>query len=211
MWWRRRSARADQSAAGAAEPARAEVTPVVLSVTEPLTGAAAERLSGEVERLDPDTPVIIDLTAIPSFDSEGTASLAGLQERRGSEHVTIVGLRQAAARLTGAAPASAETATAAGWSVRRLRNLAVVQAEPGATADRLEAPLAEAVEQDVAIVVCDLRGVELTDLGAAALAFASGAAAVRGQELLVVNVSADAASRLRGLGLSATTYVAPIT
>lgn len=208
MRWRRRGTRAGQ-AADAAEPLLADAPPVVLSVTEPLTGAAAERLSGEVERLDPRTPVVIDLTAIPSFDSEGTAGLAGLQERRGTDQVTIVGLRQAAARLTGAAPVSPQTAIAAGWTVRRLRNLAVVQAAAEASTDRLEAPLAEAVEQDVAIVVCDLRGVELTDPGAAALAFASGAAAVRGQELLVVNVSADDASRLRGLGLSATTYVAP--
>jgi anti-anti-sigma regulatory factor len=206
MWRRRRRGTADAvPTATAAEPLPA----VVLALTEALTGAAAERLSGEIERLHPGTPVVIDLTAIPAFDSEGTASLAGLQERRGSEHVTIVGLRQAAARLTGATPAGVDTATEAGWTVRRLRNLAVVQAGPGASADALEAPLAEAVEQDVAIVVCDLRGVELTDPGAAALAFASGAAAVGGQELLVVNVSADDVGRLRLLGLSATTYVAP--
>jgi anti-anti-sigma regulatory factor len=207
MWWRRRSS------AHPAEPGRsvAAHVPVVVAVTEPLTGAAAERLSGEVDRLDPRTPIVIDLTAIPSFDSEGTASLADMQERPGNEHVTIVGLRQAAARLTGAAPARRQTATEAGWTVRRLRNLAVVQAEPGTNADTLEVPLADAVEQDVAIVVCDLRGVELTDPGAAALAFASGAAAVRGQELLVVNVSAPDVGRLRLLGLSATTYVAPST
>lgn len=203
-WPRRRKVRP-------AEPVRAVVarSPVILAVTEALTRAAAERLSGEVDRMDPGTPIVIDVTAIPSFDSEGTASLAGLQERRGNEHVTIVGLRQAAARLTGAAPTTMATATGAGWTVRRLRNLAVVRADAFADADTLEVPLAEAVEQDVAIVVCDLRGVELTDPGAAALAFASGAAAVRGQELLVVNVSADDVSRLRLLGLSATTYVAP--
>jgi anti-anti-sigma regulatory factor len=207
MWWRRRPR------ARRAEPVRSVVArvPVVVAVTEPLTGAAAERLSGEVDRMDPRTPIVIDLTAIPSFDSEGTASLADLQERRGNEHVTIVGLRQTAARLTGAAPASTKTAIEAGWTIRRLRNLAVVQAEYGADADTLELPLAEAVEEDVAIVVCDLRGVELTDPGAAALAFASGAAAIRGQELLVVNVSATDVGRLRLLGLSATTYVAPST
>src|SRR3954452_23657235 len=205
MWWRRRPT------ARQAEPARREdaPTPVVLAVTEALTGAAAERLTGEVERLDPRTPVVIDLTAIPSFDSEGTASLVGLQERRGSDHVTIVGLRQAAARLTGAAPARTETATDAGWTVRRPPNLGVCQAHGGASADVLDSPLADAVEQDVPFLVCDLGGLDLTDPGAAALASASGAAAARGQELLVVNVSADDVSRLRLLGLSATTYVAP--
>jgi anti-anti-sigma regulatory factor len=203
MWWRQRR--------GSADPAAT----VRDTRAEPLTGATADRLCGEVERLDRRTAVVIDVTAIPSFDSEGTAGLAGLQDRRGSDHVTIVGLRQAAARLTGASPASTPPATQAGWSVRRLRNLAVVQADGGAstdaTADALEAPLADAVEQDVAIVVCDLLGVELTDIGAAALAFASSAAAVRGQELLVVNVTAEAAGQLRRLGLSATTYVAPVT
>jgi anti-anti-sigma regulatory factor len=208
MWWRRRPSSVQVERAHL-QAVQAVPEPVVLAVTEPLTGAAAERLSGEVERLDPRTPVVIDLTGIPSFDSEGAASLVGLQDRRGGDQVTIVGLRQAAARLTGAAPATTQTATEAGWTIRRLRNLAVVQALPGATADALETSLADAVEQDVAIVVCDLRGVELTDPGAAALAFASGAAAVRGQELLVVNVSADDVGRLRGLGLSATTYVAP--
>src|SRR3954452_7048040 len=144
MRWRRRPK------VRPAEPVRVvdAHAPVVLAVTEALTRAAAERLSGEVDRMDPGTPIVIDVTSIPSFDSEGTASLAGLQERRGNEHVTIVGLRQAAARLTGAMPASTETAIEAAWTVRRLRNLAVVQAESGANAATLEVPLAEAVEQD---------------------------------------------------------------
>src|SRR3954454_7665330 len=111
MWWRRRPT------ARQAEPARREdaPTPVVLAVTEALTGAAAERLSGEVERLDPRTPVVIDVTGIPSFASDGAGSLVGLQDRRGIEQVTIVGLRQAAARLTGAVPVTEQTATEQGW------------------------------------------------------------------------------------------------
>ena len=96
--------------------------------------------------------------------------------------------------------------------MRRLRNLAVVQVSAAnADPDALEATLSEAIEQDVAIVVCDLRGTVLSDAGAAALAFASSSAALRGQELLVVNVGSKDIKRLRGLGLSATTYVAPET
>ena len=38
---------------------------------------------------------------------------------------------------------------------------------------------------------------------------ASSTAAVRGQELLVVNVDVDTGERLRRAGLSATTYIAP--
>src|SRR4051812_25770223 len=136
MWWRRRRAAAGATASTSETP-REALPAGVLAVTEPLTRAAAERLSGEIERLDPPNPVAIDPTAIPSFDSDGTAGLAGLQDRRGNERVTIVGLRQAAARLTGAAPAATEPAREAGWTVRRLRNLDVLQAEPGATADTL--------------------------------------------------------------------------
>jgi anti-anti-sigma regulatory factor len=210
MRWRRRQSPHQTPAASV--PAAAP-PPVVLAVSEPLTADTAERLGGQVARIDPQTPVVIDLTGIPSFDSEGAASLVGLQERHGRDHVTIVGLRQAAARLTGAGGQGAETTSGGGWTVRRLHNLAVVQTDEQspASADTLDAPLTEAVEQDVAIVVCDLRGVELSDAGAAALADASGAAAVRGQELLVVNVTADDVARLRRLGLSATTYVAPET
>jgi anti-anti-sigma regulatory factor len=184
---------------------------VVLSVTEPLTEATAERLSGEVAQIDHDVPVVIDLTAIPSFDSDGAAKLVGLQDRLGADHLTIVGLRQAAARLTGVTQSAPRPPTAqSGWTVRRLRNLAVVQPSAiGADPDGLEFTLSDAIEQDVAIVVCDLQGASLTDAGAAALAFASSSVAVRGQELLVVNVATADIARLRGLGLSATTYVAP--
>ena len=205
MWWRGRRHATD---AAAQEPPQ----PVVLAVTEPLTSVTAERLSGEVTRLGEGRRVVVDLTAIPSFDSDGAEKLVGLQDRVGADHLTIVGLRQATARLTGAAEQQPMSATSAGgWTVRRLRNLAVVQATGEVDPDALESPLSEALEQDVAIVVCDLRGSVLSDAGAGALAFASSAAAVRGQELLVVNVGAPDVRRLRGLGLSATTYVAPET
>jgi len=184
---------------------------VVLSVTEPLTEATAERLSGEVAQIDQDTPVVIDLTGIPSFDSDGAAKLVGLQDRLGADHLTIVGMRQATARLTGVTQQTPRPPTAqSGWTVRRMRNLVVVQPSAlGADPDALEFTLSDAIEQDVAIVVCDLQGTLLSDAGASALAFASSAAAVRGQELLVVNVENADIARLRGLGLSATTYVAP--
>jgi anti-anti-sigma regulatory factor len=206
VWWRGRRVDDDAESATA-------LAPVVLAVTEPLTDAAAERLTGEVGRLERGTPVIIDLTAIPSFDSDGAARLIGLQDRLGAGRLTIVGLRQATARLTGSlVPSPRPAMSTSGWTVRRMRNLAVVQAAAaGADPDAVEAALTEAIEQDVAIVVCDVRGTVLSDAAAAALAFASSAAAVRGQELLVVNVGAADIDRLRGLGLSATTYVASET
>jgi anti-anti-sigma regulatory factor len=195
-------------------PGAAAVDPVVLAVTQPLTRATVDSLASQVQRLAPETPVVIDLTAIPSFDSDGAMGLSGLQERERNRQVTIVGLRQAAARLTGATTVPVGPTTSQGWVVRRLHNLAVVQAAddvPPVSADTLEAPLTEASNLDVGIVVCDLRGVSLTDHAATVLAFASSTAAVRGQELLVVNVDAADLERLRQIGLSATTYVAPET
>jgi hypothetical protein len=55
----------------------------------------------------------------------------------------------------------------------------------------------------------DLRSARLTRSGLEAIAFASSSAALSGQELLVVNVDAGMGERLRHVGLSSTTYVAP--
>jgi anti-anti-sigma regulatory factor len=208
MWWRRKQAEPDD-----ARP----LDPIVLAVTRPLTLAVADELSLQASRLASRHRVVIDLTAIPAFDTDGAFALARLQERLGSDVVTVVGMRQAAARLTGigAAPDATLDTTLdpvsdqSGWVIRRLRNLAVVQDGGGARADDLDAAVNTALAEEVMIVVLDLREVELTRAGVDAVAFASSAAAVRGQELLVVNVDAAAAERLRAAGLSATTYVAP--
>src|SRR5438874_9347340 len=129
--------------------------PVVLAVTSPLTEEVAGRLAAQVDRISAQAPVVVDVTAIPAFDSDGAARLAGVQERLGADAVTIVGFRQAAARLTGAADAPASSTSGKGWVVRRLRNLAVVQCHDDAIAcaDDLETPLAAAAEESVAIVV----------------------------------------------------------
>src|SRR4051812_44471559 len=103
MWWRSRRGRHRQAGDRASA---APAMPVVLAVTEPLTAATADVVAGQVGRLAPETPVVIDLTGIPSFDSDGAATISGLQDREGGRPVTIVGLRQAAARLTGASPAA---------------------------------------------------------------------------------------------------------
>lgn len=210
MRWRRKREASDRIDA---------VAPVVMAVTSPLNQQTARELAAEVERVTDDAPVVIDLTGIPSFDSEGTAALLRLQESSRSGRLSIVGLRQATARLLGDVEVDAEAPISAsapapgdgGWAVRRLRNLVVVQAASDvASTDALEPPLVEAMQSTAAIVVVDLRGVEeLTGRGLEAITFASSTAALRGQELLVVNVDADAADTLRTAGLSATTYVAP--
>jgi anti-anti-sigma regulatory factor len=187
---------------------------VVVSVTSPLTRETALDLARQVERMPARSPVIIDLTAIPAFDSDGADALFGLQEAAGANRLSIVGFRQATERLVGVPGADlAGPDEIRRWSMRRLRNLVVVQpGEPSAGTDvgDLETVVAEAVQTDAAIVVVDLKGVP--DLSASALdaiAFTSSAAAVRGMDLLVVNVCPEVAEALRVSAMSATTYVAP--
>jgi len=182
-----------------------------------LTRDVADDLTGQVERLPSDARVVIDLTGIAGFDTDGATVLLDLQDRVGHDRLSIVGFRQAAARLVGsdAVDTVQVIATAPrehGWVIRRLRNLAVVQPADGdvLSTDDLEPALSRALAEEVAIVVVDLRNTtELTGAGLHALTFASSTAAVRGQEMLVVNVDGPAAEALRRAGLSATTYVAP--
>lgn len=209
MRWRRGTHRATA--------VRTAPDPVVLPVDHVLTRGVATDLTGQIERLPTDARVIIDLTGIAGFDTDGATVLLDLQDRVGHDRVTIVGFRQAAARLVGTAtvdtvPTAPAPPAEHGWVIRRLRNLAVVQPADGdvLSTDDLEPVLTRALAEEVAIVVVDLRNTtELTAAGLHALTFASSAAAVRGQEMLVVNVDAPAAEALRRAGLSATTYVAP--
>ena len=201
--------------ARAPQPTAHERQPLVLTVTDPVTRETASELVARVDRLASTDRVVIDLTAIPDFDTEGAAALVGLQESYGPQRVTIVGLRQATARLVGidelTVVGTPGQRADQGWVVRRLRAIAVVQAigERRSTTDDLEPALDEALATGSGIVVVDLRGSELTRPGMDAIAFASSTAAVNGQELLVVNVDAQAGERLRHAGLSATTFVAP--
>lgn len=195
-------------------PSRVAVDPVVLSVTSPLTRQTAVDLARRLERLEPSAPVVIDLTAIPSFDSDGAAELMHLQESHRDRSLSIVGFRQATARLVGAIDdeQAPRLRTESGWTRRNLRNLVVVQPldEHAVSVDGLEAALSAATATRSAIVVVDLRGVENLDLATVdVIAFASSTAAIQGQEMLVVNVSQPVSEALRGAGLSATTYVAP--
>jgi anti-anti-sigma regulatory factor len=199
---------------GKAVSARPPVDPVIVSVTSPLNRQTALELARRLDRLEPTAPVVIDLTGIPSFDTDGAEAVLHLQESAVGRQVSIVGFRQATDRLVGAT--LVEQATPAppdgGWVQRQLRNLVVVQPVDDTTAhvNGLDAAIAAAAGTDSAIIVVDLRGVPALDRAAVeTIAFASSAAAVRGQEMLVVNVAEVTADALRAAGLSATTYVAP--
>lgn len=192
-----------------------ERQPQVLVVTDPVTRQTAPDLVATVDRIASSNRVVIDLTAIPDFDTDGAAALVGLQEAYGPDRVTIVGLRQATARLVGidelAIAHTPELRDGSGWVVRRLRAISVVQAldDRQCTTDDLEPVLDQAIATGAGIVVVDLRNAGLTPAGLQAIAFASSRAAINGQELLVVNVDASSSENLRHAGLSATTYVAP--
>ena len=205
MRWRR--SRADA-------PREREAQPLVLTVTEPVTRDTAPEIVARVGRMANTSRVVIDLTAIPDFDTDGAAAIVGLQESYGPDRVTVVGLRQATARIVGidevilTAP---EQRPESGWVIRKLRAISVVQGaddQPVST-DDLEPVLDSALSASNGIVVVDLRGARLTPAGLQAIAFASSSAALNGQELLVVNVDAATGDKLRHAGLSGTTYVAP--
>src|SRR5205085_4373832 len=95
---------------------------------------------------------------IPGFDSDGAETLLQMQAAHASGRISIVGLRQATARLIGpeaAAPApparidaAADGSAGAGWVVRRLRNLVVVQ--PG-----VSPPTAAGLEDTIGVATTD--------------------------------------------------------
>lgn len=189
--------------------------PLVLTVTRALTRDVARQLEADVDRAYRRAPVVIDVSAVPAFDSEGAEALAGLQDQFGPQRLRVVGMHQAAARLTGAAldePVDVPPIRGEELVVTQLHRTSIVHPKPGSTvtAADIERALTAAMVPDVGIVVIDLR-----EAGAihpsvvAALAEASSEVAVRGRELLIVNVTADMAERLHRSGLSATTFVAP--
>ena len=207
--FRRKAARPVESTAFPVPQPSAE--PIVLSLTRPLTRQTAVDVVDQIDRIAGGIQVILDLTAIPSFDTDGADVLLRLQDDP-NRNVSIVGFRQAASRLVATEERAAPSVAESGWCIRRLRNLAVVQPADGEllTTDDLEPTLVDALALDAAIVVVDLRNtLGLTPIGLQAIAFASSTAALRGQQLLVVNVTTQAAEMLRGAGLSATTYVSP--
>ena len=199
----------------AGDTATGETQTLVFTVTDPVTRLTASDLVARVGRMATSNPVVIDLTAIPEFDSDGAAAIIGLQESFGSDRISVVGFRQAAARIIGADELEVADPPSdnqqSGWVVRRLRAIAVVQADGSrpVTTDDFEPAVTSAMETRAGIVVVDLLGIRLTRIGLQTLAFASSAAALNGQEMLIVNVDADTGERLRRAGLSSTTYIAP--
>src|SRR5579875_3148861 len=80
---------------------RTSTSPVVLSVTEPLTAKRARELAIEIVDLDPKS-VVVDLTGMPFFDSDGVSLLVDLQDQRGSDRLAFRGMVAAVSRLVNA-------------------------------------------------------------------------------------------------------------
>lgn len=160
---------------------------------------------------EPGRPVVIDLSEIREWDSDGAAALVALAET--SDRVRITGFAEATQRMLGVGELDLASPPEPGSdapAVVRLRATAVYRPR---TADelsgRLEAIIAD-LEADATTFVLDLAG--LPELDAAAIeatAFGSSLAAVRGVRVMVVNVPGDELEALRRAGLSAQTWVAP--
>jgi len=184
----------------------------VIAVVDALDARTAEQIAADVRAL-PRQRVVIDLTAIPAFDSNGAGRLFELQEELGSKRVAIVGMRQAATRMLGDSagePPRPETALIGAWRVQRSHDVAIVApASPAALVDStLGAALRAALRYDTAIVVLDLDFLTVHEPSLVdAIETASVSAADSGQEL-VVKARPVAARILRMASLGATTYVA---
>jgi len=189
--------------------------PVVFTLTETLTRRSAKRVTDIVRLLPRQRTVVVDVTAIPGFDSEGVTELMELRDNDRGGRIAIVGMREAAARLVGVSDLAVETAIgdeATGYSrIRRMAGVALVTVDAAASAASMREALTAAVADDAAIVIVDLAKLPHVDAAMVdALAFASTQVLMAGQEMVLLNVADDAGRRLRHAALAATTYIAPI-
>ena len=160
---------------------------------------------------EPGRAVIIDLSEIREWDSDGAAALVALAES--SDRVRITGFAEATQRMLGVGdpqPASLPPPATDAPAVVRLRATAVYRPRTSdELAARLEAIIGD-LERDVTTFVLDLAGLpELNTAAVEATAFGSSLAAVRGVRVMVVNVPGDELDSLRRAGLSAQTWLAP--
>lgn len=192
--------------------ARQRGEPVVITLNEPLTPTAVRRLQSVVQGVSGERTVIIDMTTVPGFDSQGVLDLQALQDDVGTSRLVMVGLRQAAARLFGlalvAVPEKADPTEATSIEAP-IPGMVLVDIKPSSSGLDMHAAMQSAIARDIAIVIVDLRSVETASMETlTAITAASRASAVQGQELVFVNVAAEVMERLDRMDLAATTYFA---
>jgi anti-anti-sigma regulatory factor len=192
--------------------ARQRGEPAVITLNEPLTRRAVQRLQSVVRGVSPERTVILDLATVPGFDSQGVVELQALQEDVGTNRLVVVGLRQAAARLFGLAVGFAngnqELLSGAAAASRPTPGMVLVEVKPASSGHALHSTLQSAIAKDIAIVIVDLRSVAVSMEALGAIAAASRASALHGQELVLVNVAPELMRLLGRMDLAATTHVA---
>lgn len=158
-------------------------------------------------------PVVIDLSEVTSFDSDGIGAIAALTESSAGR-VSIDGFAAATGRIValGDGPSGlGDREAVRGIEATRIRQVTVLRpVEPGPLRDGSLERMVEEQPDDVATVVVDLGAVGDLDAGAVqGIAFASSGGRVREREVLVVNASEATLAALRGAGLSGQTWLAP--
>ena len=192
--------------------ARQRHEPVVLTL-ESLTQRAVDRMRTMLQGIPPERPVIIDVTTLAGFDSQGTSALQDLQDEAGEGRLLVVGFRQAAARLFELNAILTEpTKDDDGEATLRVLptpGMVFVDIKSATSRQALDSLLRSAIARDIAIVVVDLESVTIASIDVLlAVTAASHAAAAQGHELVLINVADDLASLLDRVGLAATTYLA---
>ena len=192
--------------------ARQRGEPVILTL-ESLTQRAVDRMRVMLQGVPPERPVIVDVTTIAGFDSQGTSALQDLQEEAGEGRLLVVGFRQAAARLFELnailTEPTQDEADAATLRVLPTPGMVFVDIKSAKSRQALDSSLRSAIARDIAIVVVDLESVTIASIDVLlAVTSASHAAAAQGHELVLINVAEDLASLLDRVGLAATTYLA---
>ena len=193
--------------------ARPRDEPTVITLTEPLNGRAVSRLGGLLSGVLRTGTVIVDVSEVPQFDTQGTSGLLALQELVGADRLVVVGVREAAARLLGLEDLLVERVAP---SVGRRGSSGPSRVMPGlltlvpeaTSTTALRSALAAALDRDILIVVVDLAScltpsADTVDV----LSGAGQRAAARGQELVFLNVPEPLASALRAQGLPPTTHL----
>ena len=193
--------------------ARQRGEPFILTLDGPLTQRAVQQMRDLTRGVPPTRPVIIDVTTISGFDSDGTTELQALQDELGTSRVLVVGFRQAAARLLALVADLADPPisddSAATSRLLPTPGMLFVEIKSGASASALDSALKSAIARDIAIVVVDLAAVTIPSIVVLdAIRSASRAAASRGHELVLVNVTQELALLLDRVGLAVTTYLA---
>jgi anti-anti-sigma regulatory factor len=178
--------------------------PIVLTLTEPLTRAVVTRLRSVVRGVSRGRPIIVDVTATPAFDSDGTAELLALQEEMGPRRLVIVGMRQAAARILDVPDLVADRPSAG-----PIPGLILIDVRPQRPVATLRSALRAAVSRHITIVIVDMAEVsEISRELVEVIETASHDAAHQGLELVVANVSPVVAAVLAAADLAPSTYVA---